>query len=144
MVTESDSIQPDEMLLRRVLNQPNVIDFNLKHPLQRLAFRPTNNDIDGLSLFRKLFTTPEKIAMTGTNPSGYYIFEIAAQDIFSIGLTIVPDPQPGQPSGHALIPEINSLSRSDREAERISKKHQQALVDIVNRNIEAALAYNPE
>ena len=109
MVTENDAVQDDELVLRRVLNQTDIIDLSLPNPVQRIAFRPTNQDDTGISLFRSLFATPSEIADRGTNPKGYYIVELPVNELMAIGLEIIPDPRDDQPKGHSLVPQLNCL-----------------------------------
>lgn len=92
MTTQHDSIQPSEYVLRRVLNQTSVIDTDLAQPVQRIAFRPTDEDLDGISVFRALFTTAEEVA-AGKSAHGYYVVRIPVNEILALGLTVVPDPQ---------------------------------------------------
>jgi len=58
-------------------------------------------------VFRRLFSTPEEIAASGTNTRGYGVASLRHRDILGLGLSVIPNPQVGQPKGHSLIPEIN-------------------------------------
>ncbi len=85
MAEESDPVGPHELLLRRILNrQPDYIDMSLPMPVMRLAFRPTDTDVNGLSLFRSLFSTPRDIVQSGHNPAGYYVSELPHDGIVKI------------------------------------------------------------
>jgi len=104
---ETDPVEFVELVLRRVLKKEDRINFSLPLPVDRLAFRPTKDDIDGISVFRELFCTPQQIADTGTNSLGYYVCRLRVSDILGLGLNVIPDPQQDQLSGHALIPELS-------------------------------------
>lgn len=138
MTTQHDSIQPSEYVLRRVLNQASVIDTDLPQPVQRIAFRPTDEDLDGISVFRALFTTAEEVA-AGKSAHGYYVVRIPVNEILDLGLTVVPDPQVDTLEGHSLIPELTSHTRKTE----FSKKKQQQLAGLVNKDIRNRLVYSP-
>lgn len=106
MVNETDQIVPDELLLRRIPNSPDYINPALEQPVSRLAFRPTNADSDGLSVFRALFSTPENVSESGRNPNEVWVATIAARAIIELKLSVIPSPTPEGPRGHSLIPEI--------------------------------------
>ena len=141
VVTENDAVQDDELVLRRVLNQADIIDLSLPKPVQRIAFRPTDQDDTGISIFRSLFATPDEVANRGTNPKGYYIVELPVNELMAIGLEVVPDPRDDQPKGHSLIPKLNCLH--DVFDKKQSKILQLKLAQIVNKNIISRLVYSP-
>lgn len=70
------------------------------------AFRPTRRDTTGLSVLRSSLTTVE-VARIGPNPANrYHLAELLVADIESLGLTVVAEPKPEDPS-HAVIPELS-------------------------------------
>ena len=79
--------------------------FRSPVPVQRVAFAPNQKDTDGISVFRELFITPERIASAGRSSAGYYVARLAVCELLKLGLTVVPDPRENQPPGHALVPE---------------------------------------
>ena len=141
MVTESDPVQPDEYVFRRILNQHDIIDRGSRHPVQRIAFRPTGKDVDGISVFREIFTTAEKVAHSGRSVKGYYVARISVSEIQELGFTVIPDPKPlGETlPGHSLVPELTwNTPRRD------SITSQLKLADLVNKDVLATIVYNPE
>lgn len=112
----NDPIQPEETLLRRVPRQ-QMKSFDPPVPNDE-AFDPhRDRDVEGLSVYRRQFHTPQQVADFRTkSKSPVWVAELPASAIFEIGLTVVPQPLeahgdlPAQ-RGHALIPELNSASR---------------------------------
>ena len=72
-------------------------------------------DTDGLSLYRKVFHSPEEVARklrTGGSRA-CWIAQLRASDLLALGLTLTPDPLESA-LGHALIKEIRAeTARSD-------------------------------
>lgn len=115
MPIESDAVAPNESILRRIVNAPNWYDAKLSVAVTPLAMRPIKRDIDGLSVYRTLFTTARDVAAYGNNEKGYYVAEIAVAQILGLGLTLIPDPRNEGPRGHTLIPELTYGTRYDTE-----------------------------
>ena len=78
--------------------------------MQALGFRPTDKDTDGISVFRALFVSPDRVASSGKNPKGYYVARLCVSDIISLGLTVIPNPKDDQLPGHALIPTLSIVA----------------------------------
>jgi hypothetical protein len=78
-------------------------------PIQAVAFRPNQNDITGLSVFRAAFVqAADTLAnIEADKRDNYYVARIAVQDLQRLGLTVVPELDPDGPSGHAIIPELS-------------------------------------
>ena len=136
---EHDPVSPDEYVLRRVptcwFNKSALIE-----PVQRVAFAPNlERDVEGISVFREIFVTPNEVARYGPKGlNGYYVVRFLAADIFALGLSIIPDPQEDQPQGHTVIPGLNSASMSGGNKQR-AKELQYELAKLGSRNI----AYSP-
>jgi len=143
VINQDDELGTDEYVFRRVLNRPDIIDLSLREPLQRSAFRPTNDDVYGISVFRELFTSAEELISLGNSESGYYVVRLPVQDILNAGLQIIPDPQEGQPLGHALIPSITVQDYKNKQAKNISRLNQKKLSDIVNKNVKSRIVLSP-
>lgn len=88
--------------------------FAPKEPSKKSS---TSADFDGLSVYRGAFHTPEEVGKKfrtlGSTPA--WVATLRADDIFQLGLTIVPDPQNGDhlivaQLGHSLIPELNATA----------------------------------
>jgi hypothetical protein len=95
-----------EFVYRRI---PGIY-FNpgLPVPVQREAFRPNANDTAGLSVFRARFAQPLD-TLVNVDPAkreDYYVARLSVEALRKLGLTVQPDPLPGGPPGHAVIPEL--------------------------------------
>ena len=103
---EQEPIQDDEFVYRRI--HRNFYDANIPTCIRREAFRPNLNDDTGLSVFRAAFVQPaDTLANVDVSKQNdYYVAQIAVQDLHRLGLTVVPEPDPNGPLGHAVIPEL--------------------------------------
>lgn len=104
---EQEPIQDDEFVYRRI--HRHFYDASIPTCIRREAFRPSQNDDTGLSVFRAAFV---QLAGTLANidaskQNDYYVVKIAVQDLHRLGLTVVPEPDPNGPPGHAVIPELS-------------------------------------
>lgn len=110
------------------------MDLNNTRPLPD-AFDPRTTDDTGLSVYRHRFHSAAEAASFRTlGKSRAWIAYIPVEGIFSLGLTVVPDPLgatgllPPQ-RGHALIPELTSaLRQSDRQRLEVLKRALLAIV----------------
>jgi hypothetical protein len=68
---------------------------------------------------------------------GYCVARLAVADLRKVGLTVIPDPIPGGPTGHALIPE---LSWQDYQADK--NRWRPVLVQLAA-YASAAIVYGP-
>src|SRR5690242_17880544 len=77
--------------------------------VRREAFRPSQGDTTGLSVFRARFVQPaDTLAnLDPTKARDYYVARPAVSALRALGLTVVPEPEPGGPPGHAIIPELS-------------------------------------
>jgi hypothetical protein len=108
---EHDPLEDGELLYRRI--HRTFLDPSVPIPIQLPAFRPTANDTTGLSLFRARFLAQPQDALANLAPDkakNYYVTRLVVRDVRSLGLTIVPEPIPGEPPGHAVIPELSWVS----------------------------------
>ena len=119
MTDETDPVEAEEYVLRRILNKADYIDPALKMPVSRLAFGPTKKDTTGISLFRSLFALPKEVADTGTNSAGYWVAELPVAAVFNLKLTVNPSPRPTGPGGHCLIPEIRTDTQKQTRADQL-------------------------
>ena len=131
--TEGDKVEGSEWILRRVPREgdPLYYDPTQDKPLQRVAFRPNRQDTDGLSLFRESFISSRQLAMTGGKPP-YHIVRLKACRVCEIGLTVVAAPDPDQPPGHVIIPELCFRKSESRLQKEQANKFQLALRDVVD------------
>ena len=118
-----------EYILRRV--HKNNFKPSTPDPILRPAFAPSNDDIDGLSIHRELFITPRKLAFCGRKPGEYLIVRLQISELEQFGLSCQPSPDPDQPAGHAIIPQLNSFEQKSGK----SKELQRALAKIAKDRI---------
>src|SRR5262245_53821932 len=97
-----EPVRPDEPLLRRI--PPVRYRAGLPVPIDRLAFRPTQDDTDGISMYRAEVVTAAQVANSGRQAGRYYVAQLFAHQLFALGLTAVPTP--GDLPGHVSIPEL--------------------------------------
>ena len=119
MTDETDPIELDETLLRRIPNNPEFVNESLELPVIRLAYKPQRLDTDGLSVFRELFTSAQEIVDQGTNVKGYYVAALSAGRVVEIAGPVIPDPLPAGPRGHSLIPSICVATKDATSAEQL-------------------------
>jgi hypothetical protein len=104
---ERDAVEDNESVFRRI--HRTFVDLTLRIPIRAAAFRPNENDAGGLSVFRARFVQPQD-TLKNIDPSRakeYFIASLRVADLRSLGLTVEPDPAPGGPVGHALIPQLS-------------------------------------
>jgi hypothetical protein len=104
---EHDPVEDWEFVYRRIHRV--YIDRTLPILVRREAFRPNQMDSTGLSVFRARFVQPlDTLAnIAAEKAKHYYVAPVAVQALQDLGLTVTPDPVPGGPLGHAIIPELS-------------------------------------
>src|SRR5207253_2368721 len=100
-------VADDEFVYRRIPRSFYRVD--LSPPVQPLAFRPNPNDTTGLSVFRAALLRPEDTLanVDAARRNDFYVARLAVADLRALGLTVVPEPDPHGPPGHAIIPELS-------------------------------------
>jgi hypothetical protein len=119
MSDEAAPVDADEFVLRRI--HKSYFDSRLPLPIQPVAFKPTESDVDGLSVFRERFVSPAEVAAAGRTPGAYHVARLAVRDLQALRLTVVPSP--GELPGHAVLAELN---RAFYEQDRAGAKLLQA------------------
>ena len=112
---EHEPVDESEFVYRRI--HPRFYNPALPVAVLFEAFRPNRNDTTALSVLRARFAQPED-TLTNRDPakvSGYYVARLSVGALHDLGLTVKPDPAPGGPPGHAVIPE---LSRQAYESQK--------------------------
>jgi hypothetical protein len=103
-------------------------------PVQPEAFRPTDKDVDGISVADAAKATPQQ-ALLGVAPEKrdrYYVARIPIEILQHLGLSVADKPLPENPA-HAVIPEMNTADyQKDKEA---WKEKQVVLAEIASANI---------
>jgi hypothetical protein len=134
MRTETDPVSDDEFVYRRVLKDYyNEFPSCPRDRINRLAFRPTDRDTEGLSVYRALFVHPKELDVDSEGrPGRYYIARLAVGAVREMALSITPDPAEG-PQGHSLIPEIRTRLKGRDKS--LSKEKQVALARLASEDI---------
>ena len=128
-------ISSDEFILRRV--HKIHLDANQPLPVLPAAFRPSEADAAGLSVYRAKFVSPLEVASAGRSPANYYVVRLAVQSLHNLGLTVVPEEHPAGPPGHALIPELSVTSY------RQNKEQMKAVLVELARLASLAIVHSP-
>lgn len=137
-IAQEDDIQDNEFILRRIPNSVGYIISDDTEPVNRISFKPTDQDGDGISLYRELFASAKSVAEAGNNKNGYYVVRMTAQSIRELGLEIVPNPICGELPGHSLIPDLNCNMNKNE-----SKALQLKLADLVNEDFQNSIVFTP-
>src|SRR5947209_4144536 len=95
----------EESVLRRI--HKNQVDPGPPPAVGFTGFRPTPEDVAGLSVYRASLVSAAEVAAGGRKPGEYYVVRLPVSALNGLGLTVVADEQPGGPAGHALIPELS-------------------------------------
>jgi hypothetical protein len=123
---EHDPVDDGEFVYRRI--HRTFLDSRAQIPIQFPAFRPNHNDTTGISISRASLIQPlDSLAdMDPHKAKHYYVARLAVRDLRQLGLTVAPEPVPGGPLGHAVIPELSW------QAYQARKQHWKAkLVELV-------------
>lgn len=123
MKDESDPVSADEYVYRRI--PIAFCDLSLPEPIQYVAFRPRDDDTDGISLYREAFVTAEQ-AGVGPNPKGYYVSRLKVADILALkdklkldDLTVCPTKGQGDLSGHVSIPQLTPGTKNQAKMKEL-------------------------
>lgn len=103
-------------------------------PVQPEAFRPTNHDDDGLSVFFDGEATPEQalLVVPAEKRHLYHVAHIPIRELQQLGLSVRASPLDEVP-GHAVIPEMNN---QDYQQNKVAgKERQKKLAEIASANI---------
>lgn len=105
MNDEENPVLPEEFILRRI----PLVFYNglLVPPITTQAFRPRDDELDGLSFYRERFISAFELAQAMRVPGKCYVARLLASEFMKYPLTLKPDPQPHPaPKGHIIIPEL--------------------------------------
>ena len=61
-MSQEGPVDPGESILRRIPRTLDYYDPSLPVPVLAFAFRPNQRDTEGISLYRELFVSPERVA----------------------------------------------------------------------------------
>lgn len=106
----TDPVEPvaeSEYVLRRI--HRSFVDETLPVPFRPVAFRPNANDKTGLSVFREACVTAKDTlgAVPDAKKDDYFVARLTVAELTRLGLTVMPEPDPNGPPGHAVIPELS-------------------------------------
>ena len=119
---EETPIDPQEYILRRI--PKSYYKRSLPTPVATAAFRPNDNDDDGLSFYRECMTSPTTLANSARKPaSEYVIARIKVADVLGLGLSLKLSESTGDLPGHVVIPEVNwgGYNTDAREKEQMKE-----------------------
>jgi hypothetical protein len=104
---EDQPVEDSEYVFRRI--HPDFFNASLAIAVTREAFRPTKKDSSGLSVFRAGLAKPSDTLanLDQEKAKKYYVAQLPVSELRKLGLTVVPNPIPCGPPGHAIIPQIN-------------------------------------
>lgn len=121
MSEAAEPIGADELLYRRIPVSANWYDPTVTPPLSSQAYRPRENDLTGISLYRAKGTTPEAIAARGRPGKTFYVAALRYADLQNAKIEVVDSNDPNDP-GHVELPALNAENRRSNEALEISVK----------------------
>ena len=127
MKDERDEVTVDEDVLRRIHVRYKE---HAGLPVSPAAFRPTDKDTDGISVYRALFASPTEIA----SPK-HYVCELRVRELHQLELSVEPRPTPHPPRGHSVVPEINVVDYRGTEPKKRLKLITDALAQLADKAI---------
>ena len=68
-MSQEGPVDPGESILRRIPRTSDYYDRSLPVPVLAFAFRPNQRDTEGISLYRELFVSPQRVASSARNPA---------------------------------------------------------------------------
>ncbi|MBI3412067.1 MAG: hypothetical protein HY040_27365 [Planctomycetes bacterium] len=104
---EHDPVDDGEFVYRRIHRSFFLASALI--PIQFPAFRPNANDLTGISVFRAALAQPTDTLGNIQHDKivEYYVSRLHVRELQKLGLSVVPEPLPTGPPGHAVIPELN-------------------------------------
>ncbi|MBI4605646.1 MAG: hypothetical protein HY721_27080 [Planctomycetes bacterium] len=111
-----EEIADDELLYRRISENTRWHQGDANAPVHRKAFQPNKGDLEGLSVSRAKYETPEAAAGRGRRGKSYYLAVLKASDLRAADIAVAPKPQEADP-GHAELPALRSDNRKSNEVQ---------------------------
>lgn len=133
---ETRRVQTGEVLLRAIPNAPGYFKEGMVNwTVDPYAFKPNRRrDADGMSFFREDFSTAQEVVDANRHPSGVRVARITFQQLQALGLDVVPNPDPSQPAGHAVVPGMRFVAKLPREEKRKIEDLSQKLAQFASQN----------
>jgi hypothetical protein len=130
MTPPSDQLDDSEYVYRRIPDLEQFVKPGTDAQPWPYAFRPRDEDKNGLSVARELVVFQRGIPLEVVANRGpgkkTYLAEIVVENVRGLGLDVVPDPTPNDPA-HCLIPALNS----DHQKDEWGLSMQSRLADLV-------------
>ena len=105
----SEAIEDHEILFRRIPVVCGFYDPSLDTKPSPMAFRPTQHDTSGLSIYREKYKSIDQVGC-GRAGKKYYVAVLKAGDIRQLGMEVVPRPLENDP-GHCEIVDLTYANR---------------------------------
>jgi len=96
----NEAISDDELIYRRI---PIAQPWYDKRGLSASAFKPREDDVDGISVYRAKFFNSVADAGQGPSKHGYHVAVLSVGDLRADGIEVVADDPDGSNPGHALL-----------------------------------------
>jgi hypothetical protein len=135
---QNDPVSEDESVYRRILNEKDHYNPLLSKPVAYAAFRPTDKDKDGISVYRPACGATVAQVASGRFERGYHVASLLVLDIVSLDIeglrpTVTPLSDDGKIPGHAVIEQLNvTLRDGNKKQYRLLA---QRLADLASANI---------
>jgi hypothetical protein len=107
MKSEDEPVTPDELVVRLIWHQ--FLRPNEPVPVQPVAFKPRDDETEGISVFRLACLSDPRDALAAMLPEKrdrYAIAVLPVAELLALGLSVKPAKIESVP-GHAVIPELN-------------------------------------
>jgi hypothetical protein len=129
----SEAVDPSEFVLRRIPKS----QFSTSTPprILRVGFCPNKQDVTGISVYREKDTTVAAVVSDAKKPNECYVVRILVQSLIDLGLSLIPEVDPGGPAGHCVIPELRLSEYEDKNKKNLLKDKQEELARIASDNI---------
>jgi hypothetical protein len=128
-----EPISDEEILYRRVSENSRWYDPNQTPQVSWVAFRPSQRDTTGLSVWRGKYMSAETAAIQHARPGRRsFVIELRAGDLRKIGVTVAPSADEGGP-GHASLTNLShsTYQSGKNEIETLARLIAQTLIRAV-------------
>jgi hypothetical protein len=110
----SEPIADDEVVFRRISDRSGWYNPSLDRPVAWEAFRPNENDVRGLSVWRAKYISAPEAAARGARPGRrYFVLRMRVGRLRTAGVQVEPSPAEGGP-GHATLANLTASAYRDR------------------------------
>jgi hypothetical protein len=115
MSQSGETVDPGESILRRIFRKEHY-DPSLAIPVLAAAFRPRDDDTDGISVYRELLCSVLELLNSARQPPECYVVaRFKAADLLALGLSLVPTQTDDGPLGHVSIPELRREAYKNKD-----------------------------